>query len=126
MRSHFVVTKNPTTLLQLDSFFISQLSVSFVLPLRFSRCGKSQSGSNRLVVLRILSVICFAIWNWLKRWNGPVLYDTYMTALGFSKEETIGRYSNAEYTIWDLIPRNVLRDQEGDIFVVDAEIKRFQ
>ena len=126
MRSHFVVTKNPTTLLQLDSFFISQLSVSFVLSLRFSRCGKSQSGSNCLVVLRILSVICFAIWNWLKIWNGPVLYDTYMTALGFSKEETIGRYSNAEYTIWDLIPRNVLRDQEGDIFVVDAEIQRFQ
>ena len=47
-----------------------------------------------------------------------------MAALGFNREETIGRYSNAIYTAWDIIPRNVLRDQDGDIFVVDAEIKR--
>ena len=44
--------------------------------------------------------------------------------LGFNREEGTGRYSNAEYTVWDLIPRNVLRDRDGDIFVVDAEIKR--
>lgn len=31
---------------------------------------------------------------------------------------------NADYIVWDLIPRNVLRDHDGDIFVVDAEIKR--
>ena len=53
-----------------------------------------------------------------------IAIDTYMAALGFNREGTIGRYSNAIYTVWDLIPRNVLRDQEGDIFVVDAEIKR--
>ena len=53
-----------------------------------------------------------------------IAIDTYMAALGFTREEAIGRYSNAAYTVWDLIPRNVLRDQDGDIFVVDAEIKR--
>ena len=53
-----------------------------------------------------------------------IAIDTYMAALGFTREETIGRYSNAAYTVGDLIPRNVLRDQDGDIFVVDSEIKR--
>lgn len=53
-----------------------------------------------------------------------IAIDTYMAALGFNREDTIGRYSNSEYTVWDLIPRNVLRDSEGDIYVVDAEIKR--
>ena len=47
-----------------------------------------------------------------------------MAALGFNREEAAGRYSNEMYTVWDLIPRNVLRDRDGDIFVVDAEIKR--
>jgi hypothetical protein len=47
-----------------------------------------------------------------------------MAALGFTRKETIGCYTNGTYTVWDLIPRNVLRDQDGDIFVVDAEIKR--
>ena len=55
-----------------------------------------------------------------------IAIDTYMAALGFTREETIGRYTNGTYTVWDLIPRNVLRDQDGDIFVVDAEIKRNQ
>ena len=55
-----------------------------------------------------------------------IAIDTYMAALGFNREETIGRYSNSDFTVWDLIPRNVLRDQDGDIFVVDAEIKRNQ
>ena len=53
-----------------------------------------------------------------------IAIDTYMAALGFNREDTIGRYSNEMYTVWDLIPRNVLRDRDGDIFVVDAEIKR--
>lgn len=51
-----------------------------------------------------------------------IAIDTYMAALGFNREGTVGSYSNAVYTVWDLIPRNVLRDQDGDIFVVDAEI----
>ena len=53
-----------------------------------------------------------------------IAIDTYMAAFGFNRQETVGRYSNAGYTVWDLIPRNVLHDRDGDIFVVDAEIKR--
>jgi len=53
-----------------------------------------------------------------------IAIDTYMAALGFNREEIVGRYTNGTYTVWDLIPRNVLRDRDGDIFVVDAEIKR--
>lgn len=49
--------------------------------------------------------------------------DTYMAALGFSKVNGEGRYSNGTYEVWDLLPRNVLKDESGDIFVVDAEVK---
>jgi len=52
-----------------------------------------------------------------------VMIDTYMAALGFEKAATEGRYFNKTYEVWDLVPRNVLVDAEGDIFVVDAEIK---
>lgn len=47
-----------------------------------------------------------------------------MAALGFNHENAVGRYSNGTFIVWDLIPRNVLVDRDGDIFVVDAEIKR--
>ena len=53
-----------------------------------------------------------------------IAIDTYMAAIGFNREDIVGRYSNAAYIIWDLLPRNVLRDRDGDIFVVDAEIKK--
>ena len=53
-----------------------------------------------------------------------IAIDTYMAALGFNRQEQTGRYTNDIYTVWDLIPRNVLRDRDGDIFVVDAEIKK--
>ena len=49
--------------------------------------------------------------------------DTYMAALGFTKLNNEGHYANADFEVWDLVPRNVLVDAEGDIFVVDAEIK---
>ena len=52
------------------------------------------------------------------------MIDTYMAALGFEKTSEEGHFSNGEYEVWDLVPRNVLVDAEGDIFVVDAEIKR--
>ena len=52
--------------------------------------------------------------------------DTYMAALGFSKMESEGRFSNQDYEVWDLFPRNVLKDLDGDIYIVDAEIKRVQ
>ena len=53
-----------------------------------------------------------------------IMIDTYMAALGFEKTATVGRFSNKTYEVWDLVPRNVLIDAEGDIFVVDAEIKQ--
>ena len=49
--------------------------------------------------------------------------DTYMAAIGFEKVDSEGRFSNGSYLVWDVIPRNVLVDRDGDIFVVDAEIK---
>ena len=53
-----------------------------------------------------------------------IMIDTYMAALGFTKENDKGRYSNGTYVVWDILPRNVLVDADGDIYVVDAEIKR--
>ena len=53
-----------------------------------------------------------------------IMIDTYMAALGFEKMSDEGRFTNGEYEAWDLLPRNVLVDEDGDIFVVDAEIKR--
>ena len=53
-----------------------------------------------------------------------IMIDTYMAALGFEKSSEEGRFTNGTYEAWDLLPRNVLVDNEGDIFVVDAEIKR--
>ena len=50
------------------------------------------------------------------------MIDTYMSALGFSKLSSEGKYSNGQYVVWDIVPRNVLTDLEGDMYVVDAEI----
>ena len=55
-----------------------------------------------------------------------IMIDTYMAALGFEKTTQEGRFSNGTYEVWDLVPRNVLVDEDGDIFVVDAEIKHIQ
>ncbi len=52
-----------------------------------------------------------------------IMIDTYMAALGFENTTQEGHFSNGAYEVWDLVPRNVLVDDEGDIFVVDAEIK---
>ena len=52
-----------------------------------------------------------------------VQIDTFMAALGFQKGNKIGEYWNDEYCVWDLLSRNVLVDTEGDLYVVDAEIK---
>ncbi|MBQ9666484.1 MAG: hypothetical protein IJV33_08425 [Bacteroidaceae bacterium] len=49
--------------------------------------------------------------------------DTYMAALGFHKINDEGRFSNDRYEVWDLVPRNVLKDTDGDLFVIDAEIR---
>ncbi len=50
--------------------------------------------------------------------------DTYMAAIGFSKINTNGRFSNNDYEVWDLLPRNVLKDSDGDIYIIDAEIRK--
>lgn len=53
----------------------------------------------------------------------PKEIENYMEALGF---ERIGdaEYSNGNVVISDLRPRNVLKDGDGDIYVVDAEFKK--
>lgn len=53
----------------------------------------------------------------------PIEIDTYMAAIGFSKLNNEGRYANADFEVWDLVPRNVLKDNGGDVFIIDAEIK---
>ena len=53
-----------------------------------------------------------------------ILIDTYMSAIGFSKEGEEGRYTNESYIVWDVVPRNVLVDSDGDMYVVDAEIAK--
>ena len=50
--------------------------------------------------------------------------ETYMAAIGFTKQNDKGRFANEEYAVWDLIPRNVLRDKDGDVFIIDAEIAK--
>jgi len=55
----------------------------------------------------------------------PVEIETYMAAIGFTKKES-GRFINEDYEAWDLVPRNVLRDKDGDLFIIDAEIKLIQ
>ena len=47
-----------------------------------------------------------------------------MAAIGFPKMSDEGRFANAVYEVWDLLPRNVLKDKDGDLFVIDAEIKK--
>ena len=53
-----------------------------------------------------------------------VMIDTYMAAISFTKTNRKGRFTNGTYEAWDLLPRNVLVDDEGDLYVVDAEIQR--
>lgn len=53
-----------------------------------------------------------------------VMIDTYMAAIGFTKTSHEGRFTNGVYEAWDLLPRNVLVDLEGDLYVVDAEIQK--
>ena len=50
--------------------------------------------------------------------------DTYMAAIGFKKKDAQGRFENQNYEVWDLLPRNVLKDAEGDIYIIDVEINR--
>lgn len=55
----------------------------------------------------------------------PEEIDNYMQALGFNK---IGEwtYSNDYLILSDVKPRNVLKDSDGNLFVVDVEIKKIK
>lgn len=48
----------------------------------------------------------------------------FMLHLGFiPSQEKSGGWQNGKYLVWDLLPKNVLRDADGDIYVIDAEFK---
>ena len=53
-----------------------------------------------------------------------IMIDTYMAALGFERDGETGRFKNESYRVWDVAPRNVLVDKDGDMYVIDAEIAR--
>ena len=53
----------------------------------------------------------------------PIEIDMYMSALGFRRISE-AKYSNGAVEVSDLHPRNVLRDSEGDLYVIDAEFKQ--
>ena len=55
-----------------------------------------------------------------------IMIDTYMAALGFEKDGEVGRFRSESYRVWDVVPRNVLVDKDGDMYVIDAEIARDQ
>ena len=52
----------------------------------------------------------------------PEEIDSYMRSLGF-KQTGEAAYSNGDVVISDLRPRNVLKDTDGDLYVVDADFK---
>ncbi len=52
----------------------------------------------------------------------PEDIDLYMSKLGFHQVGE-ARYSDDTIEIFDLRPRNVLKDQDGDIYVVDADFR---
>lgn len=53
----------------------------------------------------------------------PEEIEEYMNTLGFSKINR-HKYTNGDITISDLRPRNVLKDTDGDLYVVDAEFQQ--
>ena len=55
-----------------------------------------------------------------------IMIDTYMAALGFERDGETGRFKSESYRVWDVVPRNVLVDKDGDMYVIDAEIARNQ
>ncbi len=53
----------------------------------------------------------------------PVIVQPRIANAHPAKTTQDGRFRNSQYEVWDVVPRNVLVDDEGDIFVIDAEIK---
>ncbi|MBS9774879.1 MAG: RNB domain-containing ribonuclease [Tenacibaculum sp.] len=52
----------------------------------------------------------------------PSDIKVYMESLGF-KQTTSESYVNDDFLVFDLYPRNVLKDNDGDIYVIDSEVK---
>lgn len=52
----------------------------------------------------------------------PIEIEMYMLSLGFEKVDD-WTYKNSTLLMSDLKPKNVLRDDDGDMFVIDVEIK---
>lgn len=51
----------------------------------------------------------------------------HMESLGFMPtDEKSGGWKNETYLVWDLLPKNVLVDRDGDIYVIDAEIRKIE
>ena len=53
----------------------------------------------------------------------PIEIDTYMSALNFEKADEAS-FTNGKIIVSDLYPRNVLKDGDGDLYVVDAEFRK--
>jgi hypothetical protein len=52
----------------------------------------------------------------------PFEINTYMESIGFQKIDE-AKFTNGQYTVYDLYPRNVLRDERGIIYVVDNIVR---
>lgn len=52
----------------------------------------------------------------------PLEINSYMESIGFQKIDE-AKYSNGQYTVYDLYPRNVLKDETGIIYVVDNIVR---
>ncbi len=46
-----------------------------------------------------------------------------MAAIGFNIINDEVKFTNDVFEVWDLVPRNVLKDTEGNIYIIDVEIK---
>ena len=46
-----------------------------------------------------------------------------MAAIGFNIINDEVNFTNDVFEVWDLVPRNVLKDTEGNIYIIDVEIK---
>ena len=47
-----------------------------------------------------------------------------MISRGFIPTGEDGKYSNGNILLWDIKPKNVLKNHEDTIFVIDAEIDK--
>ena len=65
-------------------------------------------------------------WQGIKKQKWKRGFATKKEALGFERDGETGRFKSESYRVWDVVPRNVLVDKDGDMYVIDAEIARNQ